>query len=148
MGIGLDGPAPDGTVWLEQTWNWENWSFFAHAESAILPLSFGRLNLKLTWSPKHFKLSPELVLLDSGQADFLFTSKTGWIGLNIAPTPILVTWGFFSGELRIDGPPPWCPTLKIQIDPWAEPFPRLSGPKPPQSRFFQNLFNLTAFVGA
>jgi len=141
LGIGLDGPAPGGTVWLEQTWNWENWSFFAHAESAIFPLSFGRLNLKLTWSPEHFKLSPELILLGSGRADFLFTasaemntsfqdatvvcqagSKTGWIGLNIAPTPILVTWGFLrwekgiiSGELSVDGPTPWRSTLKIQM---------------------------------
>lgn len=141
VGMRLDGPAPGGTLWLEQTWDWEDWTFFAYAESAVLPLSFSRFNLKLTWNPECLKLSPELILLGNGRVDFLFTasaeistsfqdatvvfqagSKTGWIGLNIAPTPILVTWGVLrwekgvaSAEFDLDGPTPWRSTLKIQM---------------------------------
>jgi hypothetical protein len=142
LGIGLDGPAPAGTLWLEQTWDLGDWTFFAYAESALFPFSFGRFNLKLTWNPESLELSPELNLLGSGRVDFLFTAsaemsksfqdatvvfqagaKAGWIGLNIAPTPILVTWGFLrwekglaSAELDLDGPAPWRSTLKIQMD--------------------------------
>lgn len=138
----MEGPAPSGTLWLEQLWEFQSWSFFARVEGS-LPLAFRRSNLKLSWSADNLSLSPELVLFGKGRLDFFLTgavkfstslqggtalfqvgSKVGLIALNMAPTTLFVSWGTLrwekeeiAVELNLDGPSPWRPSLALALGP-------------------------------
>ncbi len=144
FGMELQGPVPSGTLWLEQIWEFKGWSVLARAEGS-LPWGFRRANLKFSWNTGGLSLSPELLLFGNGRLDVFLASssrlsttwqegttsfqvglKAGLIALNIAPTPLLMTWGALrwekeevAVEFDLDGPSPWRPSLTVDIGPLA-----------------------------
>lgn len=141
LGFRLEGPAPASTLWLAETWDWEAGNLAVYAEGTPFPPTFRRANLKLTWNLDQLTISPELFLLGSGRVDLFFTGsakgsasflgmnttfhagmKGGWVGVNIAPSPIFVAWSAIrlekdklSAELNLDGPSPWRPSLAFSL---------------------------------
>lgn len=143
IGVRFEGPSPNGAIWWQEDWNWENLGLSGCAEGALFPLEFRRASLKLIWTTEYLSLSPELTLFGSFRTDAFFTGsakasasfwgadltfqaglKAGLIAVNIAPSEIFFAWGFvhvekgaFSAELNIDGPSPWRASSKVSFGP-------------------------------
>lgn len=137
LGVRIEGLAPASIVWLEA--DWEDAGVTARVEGNVLPLGFRRASLKIDYGIGSFSLTPEFTVFSTGRIDLFLSAYTkatlavpgtsltmyagakgGLAAVNLAPTQIFATWlvlalekDGLSGELGLDGPYPWQPSLKV-----------------------------------
>jgi hypothetical protein len=143
VGLRLEGPEATGSLWISEAWEILFFQFTGRAELSLFPLGFRMASLKLGASSGPFLSSVELNASGTGRIDLFLSgtakgstrvgdftvlgqigTKSGWAGVNLAPSAIFLAWGMlgiekgdFSGEVFLSGPSPWEPSLKLRYGP-------------------------------